>query len=143
MPQATQPTETYSNLSPTARHLAQVAALCLHPNSKPTLVKMSNASNWRPESGRALTVGGADLAFRELQAADLLQMLSGRGFQPTAKFVEIAVHDALHEKTFESIASAVQKVQPSSSSNYWTPNSQDLVARDMRIAFYHEFATTD
>ncbi|MFT5326026.1 MAG: SNF2 family DNA or RNA helicase [Planctomycetaceae bacterium] len=142
MPQSPQLIETYSNLSPTARHLAQVAALCLQPNSKPTLVKMSNASNWQLESGRVLTVGGADLAFRELQAADLLQMLSGRGFQPTAKLVGIAVHDALHEKTFESIASAVQKIQPSSSSYYWTPNSQDLVARDMRIAFYRNDVST-
>ena len=142
MPQATQSTETYSNLSTTARHLAQVAALSLQPTAKSTLVKMSNASNWRPESGRALTVGGADLAFRELQAADVLQMSSGRGFQPAAKFVGIAVHDALHEKTFERIASAVQKLQPSPSSYSWMPNSQDLVARDMRIAFYRNDVPT-
>ena len=142
MPQATLPTETYSNLSPIARHLAQVAALSLQPTAKSTLVKMSNASNWRPESGRALTLGGADLAFRELQTADVLTMATGRGFQPVAKYVGIAVHDALSEKTFESIASAIQKLQPSSSTYYWTPNSQDLVARDMRIAFYRNDVST-
>lgn len=142
MPQASQPTETYSDLSPIARHLAQVAALNLQPTSKSTLVKMSNASNWQLESGRALTVGGADLAFRELQAADVLQMSSGRGFQPADRFVGIAVHDALNEKMFEPIASAVQKLQPASSSYYWTSNSQDLLARDMRIAFYRNDVPT-
>ncbi|MGZ0169163.1 MAG: DEAD/DEAH box helicase [Planctomycetales bacterium] len=134
--------ETYSNLSPTARHLAQVAALCLQPTAKFTLVKMSNASNWRLESGRALSVSGAGLAFRELQAADVLKMSTGRGFQPAGEFVGIAVHDALNEKTFEPIASAVQKLQPASSSYYWTSNSQDLVARDMRIAFYRNDVST-
>ena len=142
MPQPTQPTETYSNLSPIARHLAQVAALSLHPTGKSTLVKMSNASNWRLESGRKLSVSGADLAFRELQAADVLKMSAGRGFQPAAKFVGIAVHDALYEKTFEPIASAVQKLQPASSSYYWTSNSQDLIARDVRIAFYRNDVPT-
>lgn len=128
--------KTFSNLSSTARHLAQVAALSLQPTGKSTLVKMSNASNWRLESGKRLTISGADLALRELQAADVLEMSSGRGFLPAASFVGIAVHDALHEKSFESIASAIQKLQPAPSSYYWTPNSQDLVARDMRIAFY-------
>ena len=142
MPAATQLSRSYSNLSPTARHLAQVAAISLQPTGKSTLVKMSNASNWRPGSGRSLTVGGADLAFRELQAADVLKVSSGRGFQPAAEFVGIAVHDALYEKTFEPIASAVQKLQPSPSSYYWMPNSQDLVARDMRIAFYRNDVPT-
>ena len=142
MPQLPQLIETYYELSPTARHLAQIAALSLQPTAKSTLVRLSNASNWRLESNRPLTVGGADLAFRELQAADVLKMSSGRGFQPSARFIGIAVHDALSEKTFEPIASAVQKLQPSPSSYYWMPNSQDLVARDMRIAFYRNDVST-
>ncbi|NQV26473.1 MAG: DEAD/DEAH box helicase [Rhodopirellula sp.] len=138
----TQPTQTYSKLSQTARHLAQVAALSLQPTAKSTLVKMSASSNWKLESGRELTVGGADLALRELLHAGVLTMSAGRGYQPAAPFIGIAVHDALHEKTFPDIASAVQKVQPSFATYYWTQNSQVLVERDMRIAFYQNDEAT-
>ncbi|MDA0283286.1 MAG: DEAD/DEAH box helicase [Planctomycetota bacterium] len=129
-------TETYSRLSRTARHLAQVAAVSLQPTPKPTLAKMSAGSNWRLESGELLTLLKSTAAIRELVKAGVLKTPRGLGVLLARDFVGIAVHDALRQKTFESIASSVQKIRPSLPTYYWSSTSQESVERDMRIAFY-------
>lgn len=133
---------TYSKLSPKAQHLAQIAALSLQPIGKSTVVKMSTTSRWRQESGRLLTVPDATEATQELIKAGVLKTESGLGNRISQEFIGLAVHDALRTETFETIATAVQTVRPSSPTYYWTRDSSVLLERDMRIAFYRNDAAT-
>lgn len=142
MTQITQLTETYKGLSRTARHLAQVAALSLLPVGKLQLVKISTDSKWRLETGRLLTASVSAQARKELVKAGVLEMPPGLGCQLAEEFIGIAVHDAVRERTFEAIASSVQKLRPSSATYYWSRDSQELAERDIRIAFYRNDEAT-
>lgn len=133
---------TFSKLSQAAQHVAQVAALSLQPIGKSTLVQMSNSSRWQLESGKPLNSLKAAEATRELIRAGVLDAESGLGNQISHEFIGVAVHDSLRTKTFEAIATAVQKVRPSSPTYYWTRDSDVLLERDMRIAFYRNDAAT-
>ena len=142
MTSSTQLAKTYSKLSRTAQHVAQVAALSLQPTGKSTLVQMSTSSSWQLESGRPLNALKAAEATHELTRAGVLKAEAGLGNQISHEFIGLAVHDSLRTKTFEAIATAVQKVRPSSPTYYWTRASNVLLERDMRIAFYRNDAAT-
>jgi SNF2 family DNA or RNA helicase len=142
MTSSTQTAKTYAELSRTAQHLAQIAALSLQPTGKSTLVKMSTASKWQIEPGKRLTTLNSVDARQELIRVGVLKAESGLGNQISPEFIGVAVHDALRTEMFEAIATAVQKVRPSSPTYYWTRDSDVLLERDMRIAFYRNDAAT-
>lgn len=142
MTSSTQTAKTYAELSRTAQHLAQIAALSLQPTGKSTLVKMSTASKWQIEPGKRLTTLNSVDARQELIRVGVLKAESGLGNQISPEFIGVAVHDALRTEMFEAIAAAVQKVRPSSPTYYWTRDSDVLLERDMRIAFYRNDAAT-
>jgi superfamily II DNA or RNA helicase len=129
--------KTFSELSLTARHLAQVGAVFYGAGARTKLVQLSAASGWRTQQGRTLTVGSAAAAFKELSSMNVFVTPQTLRYAVAPEFQGLAIHDSIHEGTFDSLAKTVQSQLPRPKYYYsWSQDHKVLFARDLMVAFY-------
>ena len=123
-------TETYSQLSPTERHLAHLCALSGESLRPTALASLSAESGWSEGKRKRMTEANAKTTANRLVRQNILQKTSYGVYVINPDIEDLVVQDSIREDWFDKLASFLQDKYPCS--YYQTAR----VTRDKRIAFY-------